>query len=91
MKKKVGRWAFVVIAVAILSIVVAGNVNLYRVHSRTKRLKARVEELNSTIDSLTVEIQRLKSDTAYIEHIARERLGMARKDEKVYKFVEEPK
>jgi len=43
------------------------------------------------MDSLSVQNQRLKSDTAYMEKIAREKLGMARKDEKVYKFIEEPK
>jgi cell division protein FtsB len=36
-----------------------------------------------------LEIKKLKTDTAYIEKIAREKLGMAGKTEKVYKFIEE--
>ena len=41
-----------------------------------------------TIDSLKIEIERLKNDTAYIERIAREKYGMARENEKMFKFVE---
>jgi cell division protein FtsB len=43
------------------------------------------------IDSLRIEITKLTNDTTYIERIAREKLGMARKDEKVYKFIEKGK
>ena len=39
------------------------------------------------IDSLRKEIDLLTNDTAYIEQIAREKLGMARPDEDVYKFI----
>ena len=74
-----------------MSAMIAGNINLYHVFNKTRQLKAQVRQLNRAIDSLTVEIEKLKSDTTYIERLAREKLGMARKDEKVYKFLEEDK
>lgn len=49
-------------------------------------MKHEIEELNASIDSLKNTIEMLRNDTAYIERIAREKLGMAGKDEKVYKF-----
>jgi cell division protein FtsB len=59
---------------------------------RQPKLKEReIEENRRIIDSLKEEIKRLTNDTAYIERIAREKLGMARLDEKVYKFVEKRK
>ncbi len=90
-RRKAARWVAAIVLFALLSLVLVGNLNLYRVYRRTRNLRGRVEALNRTIDSLNVEIENLKSDTAYIEKIARERLGMARKDEKIYKFIEENK
>jgi len=60
-------------------------------HSRgeVRQLKEKIRQAGKAIDSLTIEIQRLKTDTVYIEKIAREKLGMARKNEKVYKFIEQ--
>ena len=54
-------------------------------------MEREIKELNETVDSLKKTIEKLKTDTAYIERIAREKLGMAKKGEKVYKFVEEEK
>ena len=54
-------------------------------------MEQEIKELNDTVDSLKETIEKLKNDTAYIERIAREKLGMAKKGEKVYKFVEEEK
>ncbi|MBD3390801.1 MAG: hypothetical protein GF418_02090 [Chitinivibrionales bacterium] len=88
-KKKTGRWVLLGAAAIVIAALAASNINLYRVYRRTKQLQARVGELNGSIDSLSREIARLKSDTTYIERMAREKLGMARTDEKVYKFVEE--
>lgn len=65
--------------------------NLYFSSRKNKAIEQEVKELNETIDSLKKTIEKLKTDTAYIERIAREKLGMAKKGEKVYKFVEEEK
>jgi cell division protein FtsB len=66
-----------------------GAVRSYRLYSEVKQLEREVAETQSVIDSLIIEIDRLKNDTLYIERAARQKLGMARKDETIYKFVEE--
>lgn len=59
-----------------------------RLSGDVAELERQVRKAEATIDSLESEITRLRSDTAFIERTAREKLGMVRKDEKVYKFVE---
>jgi cell division protein FtsB len=48
-----------------------------------------LHEQKAVQDSLKKMEKLLKNDTAYIEKTAREKLGMAKKNEKVYKFVDE--
>lgn len=66
-----------------------GWIALYKSYQQVKTLKNEVKNSEMLIDSLKNEIDRLKNDTAFIERIARERLGMARRNEKIFKFVEE--
>jgi cell division protein FtsB len=68
-----------------------GKQGIAHLYLRQKKDAAAIVAARWTIDSLRLEITRLKSDTAYIERIAREKLGMARQNEKVYKFVEKGK
>lgn len=68
-----------------------GWIALYKGQQQLKELKSEVSQSEQMIDSLKKEIDRLKNDTSYLEKIAREKLGMARRDEKIYKFVEENK
>lgn len=65
--------------------------NLYLSSSKNKAMEEEIKGLNKTIDSLKETIEKLKTDTSYVERIAREKLGMARKGEKVFKFVDEEK
>jgi cell division protein FtsB len=90
-QKKYGRWIFLSALIILLSAGAAGNLSLIRVRRETRRLQDQILELNSLIDSLSDEIGKLRTDTAYIERLAREKLGMARIDERVYKFVGEKK
>ena len=62
-------------------------ISLYTLHRDVSHMEQNILAANASIDSLKHEIQQLKSDTAYIEQIARERLGMAKKNEKIYKFM----
>ncbi len=66
-----------------------GWLALYKGRQQLKNLESEVKRSEQMIDSLNKEIDRLKNDTSYLEKIAREKLGMARRDEKIYKFVEE--
>lgn len=90
--KKLGRWIFIAVLCVLLYFSLTGSdglINLYRSHRTARRMTEEIKELNTTIDSLKNTIEKLKNDTSYIERIAREKLGMAKKDEKVYKIVEE--
>ncbi len=93
-KRKIGRWIFAALLSAALVLVFTGKdglINIYRLHRKTERIEAEVRQMEAMIDSLEIEVDRLKNDTAYIERMAREKLGMAHEGEKVYKFIEENK
>jgi len=62
--------------------------SIMHMKSELSSIESSITRSHAEIDSLTKEIERLKSDTAYIEQLAREKLGMARKDEKIFKFVD---
>ncbi|MCI0471003.1 MAG: septum formation initiator family protein [Candidatus Aminicenantes bacterium] len=89
---KIGRWIVIGIVFILLIFLLtgrAGLINMYRFHQGTQKISEEITRRNETIDSLKTTIKKLEKDTAYIEKIAREKLGMAKKGEKVYKFVEE--
>jgi len=96
MKKKkiiVSAIALVII-IPVLILLIAGNqgfMDMYRTYSEDKKRTAQISAAREEIDSLKNEIQKLQKDTAHIEKIAREKLGMARKGETIIKFVEEKK
>ncbi len=90
--KKIGRWILIGIAIIALFFLFTGKdglINIYRFHLEKRKLSEEIIRRNETIDSLKITIRKLERDTAYIEKIAREKLGMAKKGEKVYKFIEE--
>jgi cell division protein FtsB len=66
-----------------------GISRFYHLHTEVARLETEVAQARATADSLQHEIARLRSDTTYIEYVARKKLGMARTTERVYKFVED--
>lgn len=85
----VGMVVFVVGVVAVLFTGDQGFVTFYRTWRRMKDLRGEMSESRQTVDSLEAEVQRLGSDTAYIERIARENYGMTADKEKMFKFIEE--
>jgi cell division protein FtsB len=92
--KKIGRWIALVVGcllVASLFVGKAGVGRIYRSFVDVKKKERALAGQRAELDSLAAQNARLKSDTAYMEKIAREKLGMARKDEKVYKFIGESK
>jgi cell division protein FtsB len=89
--KKIGAGAAVIIVVMLMGFLFFGKnsiINLHSSHLDAKKKEQEIKKAHEEIDSLTIESKRLKNDTAYIEKIARENLGMAGKKEKVYKFIE---
>lgn len=90
-KRKLGRWILAAAVVAVVFVLFSGPdglVGLYRTHRELAETRGELQRLHKAVDSLTLEIRRLQSDTSYIEKLARERLGMAREKETVYKFIE---
>lgn len=91
-KRKIG---LLVIAAGTLSILIflmsgdQGIIELHKSHQDIKNKSAEIKQLHHTIDSLNIELGKLSSDTVYLERMAREKLGMAKKNERIYKFVEE--
>jgi cell division protein FtsB len=90
--RKSGRWVIGILVVLFLYLFLTGNNGLFTiirsrfaVHQTEKDLI----ELIQTKDSLKTVVKMLKNDTNYIERVAREKLGMAKKNEKVYKFIDE--
>ena len=89
LKKGAGRWILIALAALAAYSLVAGSgglITMYRLHCQLSQAAIQIRQLNRSIDSLHQEIRRLQTDTAYIERMARQRLGMARADERVYKF-----
>jgi cell division protein FtsB len=89
--KKIGRWIVVAGVLLLVSFLFTGNnsiISLYSSHLDIKKKQQEIQKKHRDIDSLAIEIKKLKTDTLYLEKIAREKLGMARKNEKVYKFIE---
>lgn len=88
---KIGRWIVVAIVLLMVSFLFTGKngiISLYSSHLDIKNKEQEIRKKRKEIDSLSGEIKKLKTDTLYMERIAREKLGMARKNEKVYKFIE---
>ncbi len=92
--RKIGRWIALAIGVLLVVSLFFGKASMVRIYRSLLDVKKKERLLtrqHAEIDSLTAENARLRTDTAYMEKIAREKLGMARKDEKVYKFIPESK
>ena len=68
-----------------------GFVRIFSLWKEKKELKLEIKKLEVKIIDLEVERKRLRNDLHYIERIAREKYGMAKEGEKIYKFVEESK
>ncbi|MDD5675552.1 MAG: septum formation initiator family protein [Chitinivibrionales bacterium] len=84
--------AGIVVAAGAGYFLLAGNTSvmaLLRSQKRAAQSQADLTRSRATIDSLQIVIHKLKGDSAYIEGLAREKLGMAKSNETVYKFVQE--
>lgn len=65
-----------------------GKQGIYYLYRQEQERLLEIKNDRRIIDSLRREIKQLTNDTAYIARIAREKLGMAKPDEKVFKFIE---
>lgn len=65
----------------------SGALNLMRLRNERAQSEAGLDSLAQRKADLEIEKRRLEKDTAYIERVARKELGMAKPDEKVFRFV----
>jgi cell division protein FtsB len=89
--KKIIRWAAAAAVILGMGFLFLGKnsiLHIYSSYANPKKTEKEIQRVRAEIDSLALESKRLKNDTAYIEKIAREKLGMAGKKEKVFKFIE---
>ena len=68
-----------------------GEYSVFELRGLSKRVvaeQARLDSLRAEVDSLEARAELLENDSATIERIARERYGMIRPGERLYRFVE---
>jgi len=66
-----------------------GIIDLNRLKNQRDALVEKNTKIKEEIALLSIEIDRVKNDPAYIEAVARQELGMIGKDEVILKFDEE--
>lgn len=64
----------------------SGILNLRHMAEQNEAKRAALDSLSHRQQELRVEKQRLTSDSAYLETVARRELGMAKPGEKVYRY-----
>jgi len=81
----------IVIALAIYFALFGGEYSLFALRTlerEKEREEAAVERLQGEVDSLRAWIDSLQNDPATLEKIARERYGMIKPGERLYRFTE---
>lgn len=76
--------------IIILVLLMAGEKSLFTVialYREQDHLTTQIDEMKDQNKKLAQQIEDLKTDPKAVERIAREELGMVRKDEIVYRFV----
>ncbi len=90
--KKIGLILFVVILIAGVGFIFFNNtgvVKYIKLKKQLDSLKVETQKVDSVNEALRAEIDSLKrGDPAKIERVAREKYGMIRKGEKVYRMKE---
>ena len=87
-------------AISVLALVVGGGLAIYggsgvmrvrAMQQEVRQLERELATLRSQTEKLTVTIDKLRHDPAYIEKLAREDLGYVREGDTVLKFPAKPK
>ena len=85
---KKATWLFT-IAFIILIIFLPGYTKLQNLRQKNRELEAKIEELKQENLALKEKEQLLKTDPFYLEKVAREKMGVAREGEVIYRIAEE--
>jgi cell division protein FtsB len=82
----IGILSLAVITVPVLVLAPDGMPRLRGIQKELQEVRAANEELRRDVTQLRVEVRRLRDDPAAVERIARDELGMVRKNEIVFQF-----
>ena len=78
---------FLVISLGLFLIFLPGYSKRQELAAKNERLQRRIKELEEENRRFLVEEERLRTDPAYVEKIARDDMGMARKGEIIIKEI----
>jgi len=87
MVTKKGLYILGVTAIAICFL--PGYIKLIKLKARNSELQVKVEELKYKNAQYLNQIHKLQTDPLYVEKVAREKMGVVRKGEVLYKVVPE--
>jgi len=87
---KKATWLFLV-SFIILLIFLPGYSRLQELKQKNSQLESRIDEIQQENVDLKQEKERLEKDIVYLEKIAREKMGLVRKGEIIYRIVPEEK
>jgi cell division protein FtsB len=68
----------------------SGFIRIYKLEREKGDLQLRYRELQAEVVGLEQERELLENNPSYLEKIAREKYGLSRPDEKIYRFVPVP-
>ena len=85
------RLIFLGILVILLIIYLPGYSKLQELRAKNKALLTRIEQLKNENSEFAHQIERLKDDPFYIEKKARDKMGIVKKGEIIYKVIDEQK
>src|SRR5512135_493090 len=90
-ERRLVRWLLVIaLAVVTLWFLFApgsGVLRYHRLQNRIETLSQENKDLQERTEALRKEIERLQSDEAYLEHMARQKYGLLKENETVYEFT----
>jgi cell division protein FtsL len=90
-KKTIKRFLLLLLAVFVVYSFFSGpygSLRLVSLFKEKQEVKLEIKELEAEIMNMEQRKEKLENDSFYLEKEAREKLGMARKGEKIYKFVD---
>ncbi len=84
----VGILGLAILAVPVMIFSPTGLDRLQGLRAEKARVEQEASRLSLDIEQLRAEVQRIKSDPAAVEQVARDELGLVRKTEVVFQFKE---
>ena len=91
MLKIVRQTSFLVFAGILLVLFFPGYAKMQELRQKNRELEATIKKLEKENLAISQEKERLENDPDYLEKVAREKLGIVRKGEVIYRVVPEEK